>query len=80
VGIALGLVTNLGLMQVGMDYSQFAGVTDYMALISGKVYPTLGISKLPMRGVIIFVIAALAALIPAMIASRREPSEALHHV
>ena len=80
MGIALGLVTNLSLMQVGMDYSQFAGVTDYMALISGKVYPTLGISKLPMRGIIIFVIAALAALIPAMIASRREPSEALHHV
>jgi ABC-type lipoprotein release transport system permease subunit len=80
VGIAFGLITNLSLMQVGMDYSQFAGVTDYMALISGKVYPTLGISKLPMRAIIIFVIAALAALIPAMIASKREPSEALHYV
>jgi ABC-type antimicrobial peptide transport system permease subunit len=51
-----------------------------MALISGKVYPTLGISKLPMRAIIIFVIAALAALIPAIIASKREPSEALHYV
>src|ERR1044072_1714950 len=80
VGVVFGLITNLSLMRVGMDYSQFAGVTDYMALISGKVYPTLGISKLPMRGIIIFVISALAALIPAMIASRREPSEALHHV
>jgi ABC-type lipoprotein release transport system permease subunit len=80
VGIAFGLITNLSLMQVGMDYSQFAGITDYMALISGKVYPTLGISKLPMRAIIIFVIAALAALIPALIASRREPSEALHYV
>ena len=80
MGVAMGLVINLSLMRVGMDYSQFAGVTDYMALISGKVYPTLGISKLPMRGTIIFVIAALAALIPALIASRREPSEALHHV
>jgi ABC-type lipoprotein release transport system permease subunit len=80
VGIALGLITNLSLMQVGMDYSQFAGITDYMALISGKVYPTLGVSRLFMRAVIIFVIAALAALIPAMLASMREPSEALHHV
>jgi ABC-type lipoprotein release transport system permease subunit len=80
VGIAFGLITNLSLMRVGMDYSQFAGVTEYMALISGKVYPTLGISKLPMRGIIIFVIAALAALIPAIIASKREPSEALHYV
>ena len=80
VGAGMGLLTNLSLMQVGMDYSQFAGVTDYMALISGKVYPTLGVAKLPMRAIIIFVIAALAALIPALIASRREPSEALHHV
>jgi putative ABC transport system permease protein len=79
-GIGMGLIINLSLMQVGMDYSQFAGVTDYMALISGKVYPTLGTSKLFMRTTIILVIAALAALIPAMIASRREPSEALHHV
>jgi ABC-type lipoprotein release transport system permease subunit len=79
-GIALGLALNLSLMRVGMDYSQFAGVTDYMALISGRIYPTLGIAKLPMRATIIFVIAALAALVPALIASRREPSEALHHV
>ena len=79
-GIAIGLLSNLSLMQVGMDYSQFAGVTEYMALISGKVYPTLGTSKLFGRATTILVIAALAALIPAMIASRREPSEALHHV
>lgn len=79
-GVAIGLLTNLSLMQVGMDYSQFAGVTDYMALISGKVYPTLGVSKLFWRAITILIIAAFAALIPAMIASRREPSEALHHV
>ena len=79
-GIAIGLLCNLSLMQVGMDYSQFAGVTEYMALISGKVYPTLGTSKLFGRATTILIIAALAALIPAMIASRREPSEAFHHV
>jgi len=79
-GVIVGLVTNLSLMRVGMDYSQFAGVTDYMALISGRVYPTLGVSKLFMRAMIMLVIAALAALIPAMLASRREPSDALHHV
>jgi ABC-type lipoprotein release transport system permease subunit len=79
-GVAIGLLTNLSLMQVGMDYSQFAGVTDYMALISGKIYPTLGVSKLFWRALTILIIAALAALLPAMIASRREPSEALHHV
>lgn len=79
-GIATGLAINLSMMQVGMDYSQFAGVTDYMALISGRMYPTLGVSKLFMRSSIVLVIASLAALIPAMIAAKREPSEALHHV
>jgi ABC-type lipoprotein release transport system permease subunit len=79
-GIAMGLTTNLALGKVGMDYSQFAGVTEYMALISGKVYPTLGVSKLFWRAAVVAVIAALAALIPAVIASRREPSEALHYV
>jgi ABC-type lipoprotein release transport system permease subunit len=79
-GVVMGLGINLSLMKVGMDYSQFAGVTDYMALISGKVYPTLGVAKLGMRVAIMLIVAALAALIPAIFASRREPSEALHHV
>jgi ABC-type lipoprotein release transport system permease subunit len=79
-GVAMGLAINLSLGKVGMDYSQFAGVTEYMALISGRIYPTLGVSKLFWRASAVVIIAALAALIPAMIASRREPSEALHYV
>ena len=79
-GIAMGLATNASLGQVGMDYSQMAGVADYMALISGRVYPTLGLSKIVARGGVVLVIAMLAALVPALIAARREPSEALHHV
>lgn len=66
--------------QVGMDYSQFADVSGYLALISGKTYPTLGTSKLVGRATMVVIIAALAALIPARVAARREPSEALHHV
>ncbi|MCI0555326.1 MAG: FtsX-like permease family protein [Anaerolineae bacterium] len=79
-GIGMGLMINLGLGQVGMDYSQFAGITEYMALISGRIYPTLGVSNLFGRATVVLIIAALAALIPALIAARREPSEALHHV
>ena len=79
-GILMGLLLNGSMGQVGMDYSQFAGVTEYMALISGKVYPTLGLEKIGDRAAVVVVIAMLAALIPAVIASRREPSEALHHV
>ena len=79
-GVAIGLATNASLGRVGMDYSQFAGVADYMALISGRIYPTLGLSKIVGRGGVVLIIAMLAALIPALIAARREPSEALHHV
>ena len=79
-GVAMGLGINGSMMQVGMDYSQFAGITEYMAMISGRVYPTLGTSKLFGRAVVVLVVAMFAALIPALIAARREPSEALHHV
>jgi ABC-type lipoprotein release transport system permease subunit len=79
-GIATGLIINLSLMQVGMDYSKFAGITDYMALISGRIYPTLGVSKLPWRATIVLIVSMLAAFIPASIAARREPAEALHYV
>ncbi len=79
-GIVLGLLINGSMAQVGMDYSQFAGMTEYMALISGKVYPTLGVDNIGNRAIVVVVIAIVAALIPAVIASRREPSEALHHV
>lgn len=79
-GIAFGLLINLSLGQVGMDYSQMAGVAEYMALISGRVYPTLGLNNIVWRSIVVLIIATLAALIPAAIASRREPSEALHYV
>jgi ABC-type lipoprotein release transport system permease subunit len=79
-GVGMGLMLNLSLGQVGMDYSQFAGITEYMALISGKIYPTLGTDKLAGRAAVVVIIAALAALIPALMAARREPSEALHHL
>jgi ABC-type antimicrobial peptide transport system permease subunit len=79
-GIGIGLVINLSLGQVGMDYSQMAGVAEYIALISGRVYPTLGLNNIAWRSAVVLIIAVLAALIPAIAASRREPSEALHHV
>lgn len=79
-GIVLGLVINSALGTVGMDYGQFAGVADYMALISGRVYPSLGVHSLVGRAATVLIIATLAAWIPALEASRREPAEALHYV
>jgi ABC-type lipoprotein release transport system permease subunit len=45
-----------------------------------RAYPTWGVEKLPMRASLILLISALAALIPATEAGRREPAEALHFV
>jgi ABC-type lipoprotein release transport system permease subunit len=79
-GVVLGLMLNGALGKVGMDYSQFANVADYMALISGKVYPSLGLNNLLNRFLTVVIISTLAAWIPAREASRREPAEALHYV
>ncbi len=67
-------------MRVGLDYSQFSSVTSYMALISGRIYPTWGVDKLVTRALTVAVIAALAALLPAREAAQREPAQALHFV
>jgi putative ABC transport system permease protein len=79
-GVALGLLINGVLGQVGMDFSKFSNVTSYMALISGRVYPTWGVDKLLQRALTVLVITTLAALYPAREAAQREPAEALHYV
>jgi ABC-type lipoprotein release transport system permease subunit len=79
-GVVLGLMLNGAVGKVGMDYSQFANLADYMALINGRVYPSLGLNNLFNRVLTIVVISTLAAWIPAREASRREPAEALHYV
>jgi ABC-type lipoprotein release transport system permease subunit len=80
VGIVLGLALNGYLMKVGMDFGSMTQAASYMALVKDKVYPTWGIEKLFMRASMVAIISALAALIPAVEAGRREPAEALHFV
>lgn len=84
VGVAFGVILGLSSMallgRVGFDYSAFSSITSYTALITGRVYPTLGVEKLPVRALTVAVIAALAATIPAREAALREPAEALHYV
>lgn len=79
-GAILGTLINGTLSVVGLDYSQFANLTEYTALISGKIYPQLAPLKVIQHSVTVAVISALAALYPAMQASQREPAEALHYV
>lgn len=80
VGLALGLSLNGSFGLVGMDYSAYSNLTEYMALINGRVYPTLGLNEFFGRALTVLIISALAAWIPAREASRREPAEALHYV
>ena len=79
-GIVLGLAINGYLMRVGLDFGNMTQAASYMSLIQSRAYPTWGIEKLPMRVSMIVIISALAALIPATEAGRREPAEALHFV
>ena len=79
-GVIFGLAINGYLMKVGLDFGDLSNVASYMALVQSRIYPTWGIERLPMRVSMIVLIAALAALIPATEAGRREPAEALHFV
>lgn len=79
-GIAVGLLLNGLMKQVGMDLTAMSSATSYMALINGKIYPSWGLENIVGRGLTVLIIAALAALYPAFEASRREPAEALHYV
>ncbi len=79
-GIALGLLVNGILSRVGIDYSSFANMTDYTALIKDRVYSTLGLEKIWQRVITVLVISVLSSLYPARTASLKEPAVALHTV
>ncbi len=80
VGIAFGLAINGSLGTVGMEFSGYQNMTEYMALISGKVYPTLALNEAWARAAMVIVISTLAAVFPAWEAAQREPAQALHSV
>ena len=80
VGEALGIGLNALFGVVGFDFSKFSSMTDYMALITGKVYTNLALGTIFTRGLPVLMITVLASLIPAREAARHEPSEALHDV
>lgn len=78
IGVALGLLINGVLRIVGLDFSAYADVTEYMALVGGRVYPAWGLGNFLPRALTVAIIATLAAFYPAHEASRREPATALH--
>jgi ABC-type antimicrobial peptide transport system permease subunit len=80
LGVGLGLLINGLIGQVGLDYSRFSTLTEYTALINGRIYPSLGLEKLLQRVLTVVIIAILASFYPAREAAQREPAEALHYV
>ncbi|MFZ5909139.1 MAG: ABC transporter permease [Chloroflexota bacterium] len=80
IGALLGTMLNGLFSYIGIDYSQFADMTEYTALISDKIYSQLVPLKVLQHALTVTMIAAIAALYPARQASRREPAEALHYV
>ena len=84
VGVAAGVIFGLGmnfwLQQIGLDMSSYSSLTSYMALITTKIYPTLGLEKIVLRTVTALVISLIASLIPAWEAAQNEPAKSLHFV
>jgi ABC-type lipoprotein release transport system permease subunit len=84
VGVLVGAVFGYGLNAlfsvVGLDFSSYSSATSYMALITGKIYPTFVPGSLITRSLPVLIITILAALYPAREAARHEPAEDLHYV
>jgi ABC-type lipoprotein release transport system permease subunit len=79
-GIVLGLLINIWIGKVGFNFAQYSSLTSYTALISGRVYTTLGTEKLLSRSLTVLVISLLASFFPARAAAQNEPAQALHYV
>jgi len=80
LGMGIGSVFIGMLAKYGMDYTQFAEMSEVTALIGQRAYATFAPGLMARRGIMVFITAALAAWYPAREASKREPAEALHHV
>jgi len=79
-GAAMGLAINAISGAAGFDYTQFASMTSYTALINERIYSSLGLEKLPMRVLTVVIISTLAAFYPAREAAMNEPAQSLHYV
>lgn len=79
-GTAMGFAITSIIGIFGLDYGAFVDFVDYMALMGTHIYPAFDLSLTLQRAGLLAIISALAALYPAIEASRREPADALHHV
>ena len=84
IGCILSWALILWLGQEGIDFSAFVEDIDeageIYALMGTVLYPAISFQLILAYGFAAVVVAALASLIPAWQASRREPAESLHYV
>ncbi|MBT3323033.1 MAG: ABC transporter permease [Anaerolineae bacterium] len=80
VGTFMGYIITALLGIYGINYAFAVDMMDYMALMGTHIYPAFDINLTLQRAAMVAVISTLAALYPAVEASRREPADALHHV
>lgn len=80
VGTIMGYLITLVLGIYGLNYGFAVDMIDYMALMGTHIYPAFDINLALQRAAMVAVISTIAALYPAIEASRREPADALHHV
>ncbi|MBQ0831855.1 FtsX-like permease family protein [Marinobacter sp.] len=77
LGLALGLAVTAYFANYGLDFTAYIKAMDTMPGLSGIVYPTTSPDRWLIIGAVVIVVALLAALIPAWIASRQTPLEAM---
>jgi ABC-type lipoprotein release transport system permease subunit len=81
VGCFLGWLVLLAINSAGgLDFSFASEMGDITALMGDRIYASTNLSDILRFGFMVAFMAALASLIPAWQASRREPAETLHHV
>jgi putative ABC transport system permease protein len=80
LGAILGTLINSLVGYYGIDYSMYTDMADWMALVPDRIYTQLVPFKVLRHAFTLAIIAAIAAIFPAIQASRQEPAEALHYV
>lgn len=80
IGCLIGIALLAWLKQVGIGMPSVSGMGDVVALMGDRIYPSVSLTGIISRGVIVAIMAAIASLYPAWQASRKQPAEALHHV
>lgn len=84
LGAIIGVAAGLGLLawigRTGIDFSFASGMGEMTALMGDRLYPSVSLGDAVSRGVTVTIIVMLASFWPAWQASRKEPSESLHHV